>query len=161
MDQCKCIAPENRIQVVEKSWIKNQDNIKLITERYFESVAETVKRHRRVVTYKTSFYHGSSGSPVFDKDCNVLAMHSGGHEYIDQTTDTTKSVIDFGYPLSDIIEHIIIQLVERERFEVLKAFLASDHSNVRKTMSNVKKLVESRNLKDSKLLSGDQWTTRI
>ena len=146
IDPCLCIAPENRFQVVEKSRIKNQDNIKLITERYFESVAETVKRRRRVLTYKTSFYHGSSGSPVFDKDCNVLAMHSGGYEYRDKKTDTTKSMIEFGYALSDIIERIIIQLVERERFEVLKAFLVSKHSNRRKTMSNVKKLVESRNL---------------
>ncbi|XP_034462629.1 protein FAM111A-like isoform X2 [Hippoglossus hippoglossus] len=146
IDPCLCIAPENRIQDVEKTWIKNQDNTKLITQCFFEGVAVSVNLRKNVLTYKTYFYKGSSGSPVFDKDCNVLAMHTGGYKYRDKNTKTIKSVIEFGYPLSNIIERIIIQLVERQRFEVLKAFLASDQTNLKKTMSNVKKLVESRNL---------------
>ncbi|XP_035035355.2 LOW QUALITY PROTEIN: serine protease FAM111A [Hippoglossus stenolepis] len=146
IDPCLCIAPENRKQVVEKSRIKNKDNTILITERYFEKW-QYLFYSENVRTYKTSFYEGASGSPVFDKDCNVLAMHTGGYKYGDIKTDTRKNVIEFGYSLSDIIERIIIQLVERERFEVLKAFLASDRTNLKKTMRNVKKLVESRNLK--------------
>ena len=158
IDTCLCIAPDNRIQAVEKGWIKNKDNTKLITERFFENVAESVTRLKNVRTYKTCFYEGASGSPVFDKDCNVLAMHSGGYTYKDIKTDQKKSVIEFGYSLSDIIEHIIIQLVERERFKVLKAFLTpqkedtshlknTPQPHLKKRMSNVKKLVESRDLK--------------
>ncbi|XP_060942493.1 serine protease FAM111A-like [Limanda limanda] len=114
IDPCLCIALENRKQVVEKSWIKNQGNTKLITGRFFEDAADSVMNQNNVLTYQTSFYEGSSGSPVFDKDCNVLAMHSGGYKYIDIKTDQIKSVIEFGYPLSDIIKRIKIQLVERK-----------------------------------------------
>ncbi|XP_053298302.1 serine protease FAM111A isoform X2 [Pleuronectes platessa] len=150
IDPCLSIAPEKRNQVVEKSWVKNQDNTKLITDRFFEGVALSVMRCKHFRTYKTSFYEGASGSPVFDQDCNVLAMHSGGYLYKDEKTDTTKSVIEFGYPTSDVVERIIIQLVEREKFDVLKGFLDSKQENLSKMKSNVKKLVESRNLETFK-----------
>ncbi|KAF7663549.1 hypothetical protein LDENG_00208000 [Lucifuga dentata] len=56
----------------------------------------------------------------------------------------TKSVIEYGYPLPVIIEQIIIQAVNRGRFDVLKGFLACNFSLYSAVMGNVKKLVESR-----------------
>ncbi|CAB1440108.1 unnamed protein product [Pleuronectes platessa] len=50
----------------------------------------------------------SGKPPPVKKDCNVLAMHSGGYKFIDE------SVIEFGYSLFDILERIKIQLVEKE-----------------------------------------------
>ncbi|XP_023252805.1 protein FAM111A-like [Seriola lalandi dorsalis] len=145
IDPCVIIPPDNRNQVVEKSYHENQGPIHLVTRQFFEGVAEYVQRNSEVLTYQSCFYHGSSGSPVFDKYCRVVAMHSGGFTYPDARGDM-KSVIEFGYRLSDTIEHIIVQLVERGSLDVLKAYLACSYPHHQDMMSRVKKLVESRNL---------------
>ncbi|XP_056252585.1 serine protease FAM111A-like [Seriola aureovittata] len=145
IDPCVIIPPDNRNQVVEKSYHENQGPIHLVTRQFFEGVAEYVQHNSEVLTYQSCFYHGSSGSPVFDKYCRVVAMHSGGFTYPDARGDM-KSVIEFGYRLSDTIEHIIVQLVERGSLDVLKAYLACSYPHHQDMMSRVKKLVESRNL---------------
>ncbi|TDH05008.1 hypothetical protein EPR50_G00139100 [Perca flavescens] len=94
--------------------------------------------------YESCFYFGSSGSPVFNEHCNVVAMHSGGYAYRNARGES-QSVIEYGYPLSIIIEHIIVQMVER-RFDVLKEYLACNYAYHRNVITNLKKLVESRNL---------------
>ncbi|XP_062262596.1 serine protease FAM111A-like [Platichthys flesus] len=100
IDPCLSIAPENQNQDVKKSSLIYHDKTKLITPRYFESVAESVEPH------KTCFNEGLSGAPVFDKDFNIIAMHSGEFTYRENKTETRKSVIEYGYPLFDIFDHI-------------------------------------------------------
>ncbi|XP_071362273.1 serine protease FAM111A-like [Trachinotus anak] len=145
IDACLIIPPDNRNQVVEKHCHENINYIQLITRRFFEDVTESVQRNKQVLTYESCFYFGSSGSPVFDKYCKVVAMHSGGYVHPDVRGER-QSVIEFGYPLSDIIEHIIVQLVETRRLDVLQAYLACSYPHHQDMMNNVKKLVESRNL---------------
>ncbi|GAA6219855.1 protein FAM111A-like [Lates japonicus] len=72
-------------------------------------------------------------------------MHSGGYDY-QSAKGETQSVIEFGYRLSDILEHIIVQLVQKGRSDVLKSYLACSYAHHQNMMSNVKKLVEGRNL---------------
>ncbi|XP_008286839.1 protein FAM111A-like [Stegastes partitus] len=143
IDPCLIVPTENRIQVVERHYWDNQEHIQLITKRFFEDVANYVQQHSQVLTYETGFYDGSSGSPVFDKHCNVVAMHSGGFSY--EGTSGKNSVIEFGHPLSGIIEHMILQMGERRRFNELKGFLACRFAQRQEILINVKKLVESRN----------------
>lgn len=144
IDPCLIIPSEKRNQVVEKSCHENQGHIQLVTRNFFEGVAESVQRNTQVLTYESCFYFGSSGSPVFDRHCRVVAMHSGGYDY-QSAKGETQSVIEFGYCLSDILEHIIVQLVQRGRSDVLKSYLACSYAHHQNVMSNVKKLVESRN----------------
>uniref|UniRef100_A0A3Q1BPC4 Serine protease n=1 Tax=Amphiprion ocellaris TaxID=80972 RepID=A0A3Q1BPC4_AMPOC len=113
-DSCLIVATENRSQVVERHYVENQGNIQLITSQFFKNTAKYVEQIKQALMYETCFYGGSSGSPVFDKHCNVVAMHTGGYLYPSTRGDT--SVIEFGYALSDIMEHMIIQMVEREKF---------------------------------------------
>lgn len=54
-------------------------------------------------------------------------------------------VSEFEYLLSDIIERIIIQMVEREKF-VFKEYVGWKCTRQQDTLNGVKKLVERRNL---------------
>uniref|UniRef100_A0A672HEU0 Serine protease n=1 Tax=Salarias fasciatus TaxID=181472 RepID=A0A672HEU0_SALFA len=104
IDPCLIVKHENHNQVVEKHYNENQGQIHLITSRFFEGVAQSVQQNQQVLTYESCFYFGSSGSPVFDQHCKVVAMHSGGYAYR-SSQGQTQSVIEFGYPLSVVIEH--------------------------------------------------------
>lgn len=72
-------------------------------------------------------------------------MHTGGDLY-NETRGRNQSVIEFGHPFSDIIEHIIIQRFERERFGLLKEYLACKCTRQQDFSVGVKKIVEGRNL---------------
>ena len=159
IEPCLIVPFENRSQVAERHYHENPHgaevntshdgenpgHIQLVTPRFFEDVAEWVNQNKQILTYESSFYFGSSGSPVFDEHCNVVAMHSGGYVYCNERGQS-QSVIEYGYPLSVIIEQAIYQLVERGRFDVLKKYLAFSYTRHQIMMSNLKKLVEGRNL---------------
>ncbi|XP_069575180.1 serine protease FAM111A-like isoform X2 [Brachyistius frenatus] len=117
-DPCLIVASENRLQVVERHYNENQENIQLITSKFFDGVAISVKQNVNVLTYKSCFYEGSSGSPVFDMHCNVVAMHTGGYLY----EDKTRSVIEYGHPLSAILERIFSQIAETKRTDVMDEY---------------------------------------
>lgn len=72
-------------------------------------------------------------------------MHTGGYLY-NETRGRNQSVIEFGHPFSDIIERIIIQRFERERFGLLKEYLACKCTRQQDFLVGVKKIVEGRNL---------------
>ncbi|XP_026184957.1 protein FAM111A-like [Mastacembelus armatus] len=145
IDPCLIVPSHDRNNVVERHYYENQGHVQLITELFFERVSESVKRHTQDLTYESCFYFGSSGSPVFDKHCKVVAMHSGGYSY-PGLTGTKHSVIEYGHPLSRIIEHILVQMVERGRADVLKAYIDCPYPHHDIMMTNLKKLVESRNI---------------
>lgn len=116
LSHCPIVPIENRIKHVESHKTQNQHN-QSVTPKFFEDVAACVQ-NKQVLTYESCFYYGSSGSPVFDKDCNVVAVHSGGYPYL--SPRGKNSVIECGYPLSGIMERMIIQMMERGRFDVLE-----------------------------------------
>ncbi|XP_066107695.1 serine protease FAM111A-like [Saccopteryx bilineata] len=53
-----------------------------------------------VTTYNTSFYFGSSGSPVFDSKGSLVAMHAAGFTY--QYQEGLSSLIEFGCTMDSI-----------------------------------------------------------
>lgn len=143
IDSCLIIPPYDRSQVVDK--YRPENPVQFITQRFFEELSESVQRNTQVLTYKSCFYFLSSGSPVFDKHCRVVAMHSGGFMCPNEK-GVLQHVVEFGCPLSFIIEHMIVQMVQRRRFDVLKAYLACKYAQHQNMMINVKKLVDSRNI---------------
>lgn len=142
INPCLIIPSQNQHQVVEKHYNENVENLQLVTSSFFGGITEYLKQ---AVTYESCFYFGSSGSPVFDKYCNVVAVHSGGYVYTGKRHEQ-RSVIEFGNPLVDLLERLIIQMVERKRFDVLKEYLALDCSWHSHILCGIKKLIESRNL---------------
>ncbi|KAM8741622.1 family with sequence similarity 111.2 isoform 1-T3 [Acanthopagrus schlegelii] len=159
IEPCLIVSFDNRSQVAARHYHENPDgavvdtglygenpgHLQWVTPRFFEDVAGWVKQNKQVLTYESSFYFGSSGSPVFDEHCNVVAMHSAGYVYRN-ARGQSQSVIEYGFPLSVIIEQVIYQLVERGKFDILKEYLACGCARHQNIMSNLKKLVEGRNL---------------
>lgn len=148
-DPCFIVPSHWREKIVDKHSSENPDgvrvnntdyseNINLVTHNFFNDI-------RNTLTYESCFFFGSSGSPVFDKHCNVVAMHSGGYFYQNRSSQY-RSVIEYGHPLSDILERMVIQIVSKGKWDVFKEYLAFNYAQQKHVMANVKKLVESRNL---------------
>ncbi|XP_028406103.1 uncharacterized protein LOC114528633 isoform X2 [Dendronephthya gigantea] len=64
--------------------------------------------HYRELAYHTSFYEGSSGSPVLNDDGHIIAMHTGGYKY--KKGSKKESLMEFGLPIRTIYEDVVAQL---------------------------------------------------
>ncbi|KAK9975289.1 hypothetical protein ABG768_023342 [Culter alburnus] len=78
MDPCFIIEKEKRLEAENKHKSKNIHLIQVMTQK---SVEEKWDFFDNQITYDSCFFHGSSGSPVFDVDCNLIGIHTGGYEY--------------------------------------------------------------------------------
>ncbi|XP_066107690.1 serine protease FAM111A-like isoform X2 [Saccopteryx bilineata] len=74
--------------------------IHMYTQRSFLEMAPSPD----VITYDTSFYFGSSGSPVFDSKGSLVAMHAAGFTYDYQSG--ISSIIEFGCSMYSILHDI-------------------------------------------------------
>ncbi|MED6233476.1 hypothetical protein ATANTOWER_012337 [Ataeniobius toweri] len=144
IDRCLIVPSQNRIKVSERHYLENKGFVQLVTSGFFEGVAESMYQ-KNVLTYESCFYHCSSGSPVFDKQSNVVAMHSGGYIYRSAYGET-RSVIEFAHPLSAIMERLILQVVVRGKHDVLKEYLACSYAQHEIVMEGVKNLVKKGNV---------------
>lgn len=144
IDPCLIVSPQKCTQVAERHYLENQDCVQLITGSFFENVAQSIQQ-QSLLYYESCFYLFSSGSPVFNKHGNVVAMHTGGYSY-KTARGELQSVIEFSHPLPTIMERLIIHVVERKKVDVLKEYLACSYNQDEVIMENVKKLVEERNL---------------
>lgn len=123
MDPTSIIGSEIREEAANKYKRENGHAIFTIND----AVEENKKRYEDVmqenkddfVTYNTSFFHGSSGSPVFDDLGRVFGMHTGGFDYKDKRTQSTQSVLEYALPLFTILQNFVIRLKEDNNQAVL------------------------------------------
>lgn len=159
IDPCFIMPATDYIKTVGKRWAENPEGvmrnpkhygkegpIQLVGPHFFEGVNNDITKKGPIVGYNmfdTCFYFGSSGSPVFDNNCKVVALHSGGYFYHNEKNES-QSVIEYGYHLSYIIEDMIIKLVDKKKFDVLSKYLSVDYKKKQNIRDGVKKLAESR-----------------
>ncbi|XP_030287634.1 protein FAM111A-like, partial [Sparus aurata] len=88
------------------------------------------------LTYKTFMYHGSSGSPVFDAQCKVFGLHTGGYVC---RRNPTESVIEYAQPLCAILKHFVNVLKTKGLEELSKRFeeAAEGNSEIQKVLKSV------------------------
>lgn len=79
---------------------EHMQHIHMFTQRSFHEMAPRTD----VITYDTSFYFGSSGSPVFDSYGSLVAMHSAG--FWNYYQPEFSSIIEFGPTMESILHDI-------------------------------------------------------
>ncbi|XP_073331642.1 serine protease FAM111A-like [Pagrus major] len=92
---------------------------------------------KKVVTYNTFMYHGSSGSPVFDAQCKVFGLHTAGFVYGFQKYK--ESVIEYAFSLHTILKHFVNMLKTKGLEELLKRFeeAAKGNSDLQEVLKSV------------------------
>ncbi|XP_030417772.1 protein FAM111A-like [Gopherus evgoodei] len=87
--------------------------IHMFTQRSFQEVIN----NPNVVTYDTSFFFGSSGSPVFNADGQLVAMHTAGYKY--EKNKQLHSIVEFGFSMVAILAAIKKKYKAWYEFELL------------------------------------------
>lgn len=93
-----------------------------------ETMRYQIQRGADIVTYDTCFGSGSSGSPVFDSECRLIALHTGTLHCGNQ-----KCVMEFAIPMKSILENIILIFSEKELVDPLVSLIidAKDNEDVK------------------------------
>ncbi|XP_066517610.1 serine protease FAM111A-like [Hoplias malabaricus] len=89
------------------------------------SQSEVIGVNFFIATYNTCFYEGSSGSPVFDEDCKLIAMHTGGFF----TNEKQFHIIGFAIPLYSVIWNIMGQMYSRDSPKEMIVFIKEATQN--------------------------------
>ncbi|XDV21459.1 hypothetical protein PO909_026553 [Leuciscus waleckii] len=116
MDPCFIIERENLQEAADKHASENHDFIHVMTQ---QSLAEKWENHDNKIHYDSCFFHGSSGSPVFDEHCYLIGVHTGGYVY-PGAKQQIKSIVEYAYSMQPILESIITQAKKSERSDILK-----------------------------------------
>ncbi|XP_026101653.1 protein FAM111A-like isoform X2 [Carassius auratus] len=101
-DPCFIIEGQNLQENIDKHISKNISFIPVMTQRCFEEKWDVYKNQ---INYNSCFFHGSSGSPVFDEHCYLIGMHSGGYVYPGEE-GITRSIVEYAYSMQPIIDMI-------------------------------------------------------
>uniref|UniRef100_A0A671Q5A6 Serine protease n=1 Tax=Sinocyclocheilus anshuiensis TaxID=1608454 RepID=A0A671Q5A6_9TELE len=116
IEPCFIIGKENLQEAADKHTSENANFIHVMRQ---QSLAEKWEMHDNQIIYNSCFFHGSSGSPVFDEDCYLIGVHTGGYAYKGENVKT-RSIMEYAYSMQPILESIITQAKERERSDILK-----------------------------------------
>ncbi|XP_042566027.1 serine protease FAM111A-like [Clupea harengus] len=125
MDMSLIIERSKQLDAVNKHILGNPENPQVIENAYFEN---RQKLDGSQIEYHSCFFHGSSGSPVFDDSGNMIGMHTGGYGYI-KGEGSFDSVIEYAQPLLPILVSILRQTKDKRRY-VWESFRAEKNTKL-------------------------------
>ncbi|XP_067296397.1 serine protease FAM111A-like [Pseudorasbora parva] len=120
MDPCFIIEKTNLQEAADKHISENVDFFNVITQRSFEDKWDI---YQNQINYTSCFFHGSSGSPVFDEDCYLIGVHTGGYVYKGER-GKTRSIVEYAYSMQSILDMIKAQARVRGRNEIVNTLEA-------------------------------------
>ncbi|XP_062373416.1 serine protease FAM111A-like [Sardina pilchardus] len=124
MDTCLIIDREKHAQAVEKHAADHSEHLQVIGEAYFNKKQELDGSQ---VEYNSCFFHGSSGSPVFDEHCNVIGIHTGGYVY--KKGKSFDSILEYALPLLPVLVSILRQTKDKHK-HVWESFSAENNTKL-------------------------------
>ncbi|ROL53752.1 Protein FAM111A [Anabarilius grahami] len=140
MDPCFIIERENRLEAANKHASENDHLINVMMEVNSKQKWDFSK-YENQITYDSCFFHGSSGSPVFDVDCNLIGIHTGGYVYKEEGPKTW-SVMEFSFSIQPILDNIKAQVEAKGLHDIVE--ILEPYSN----KSNVSGAVDPENQSD-------------
>uniref|UniRef100_A0A673JXJ7 Protein FAM111A-like n=2 Tax=Sinocyclocheilus rhinocerous TaxID=307959 RepID=A0A673JXJ7_9TELE len=90
-DPCFIIERENLQEAADKHISENVNFIHVMTQK---SVEDKWDVYENQINYNSCFFHGSSGSPVFDEHCYLIGVHTGGYVYPGEK-GRTRSIVEY------------------------------------------------------------------
>ncbi|KAK2845966.1 hypothetical protein Q7C36_010820 [Tachysurus vachellii] len=138
MDPCFIIAKEDIPQALDTYFEKNPsfNVLHVITQ---DVLNEDKEVRESQTLYHSCFFHGSSGSPLFDQHCNLIGVHTGGYVY-EGERKKTRSVMEYSFPLIHILVNIFIQCSNEKRSDVVQYF--ESQSNMKYVVQVAKEQLE-------------------
>ncbi|KAK6469091.1 protein FAM111A-like [Huso huso] len=110
IDLCSIIKAENcKAKAQEHIACHSKTLDKIENERFYQALSVysfEMLQDRRRLFYDTCFYHGSSGSPVFNAQHQLVAMQQGGYAY-KLDSGKTESVIEYGIHMTAILQSML------------------------------------------------------
>ncbi|XP_012580619.1 PREDICTED: LOW QUALITY PROTEIN: protein FAM111A [Condylura cristata] len=99
-DFCFVIPQSQRQKEYQQRTQHDSQSVLMYTRNSFQKIVNNPD----IITYDTSFYFGSSGSPIFDSNGALVAMHCAG-----LTCDFKKgtpSILEYGISMKSILRNI-------------------------------------------------------
>ncbi|XP_009299467.2 serine protease FAM111A isoform X3 [Danio rerio] len=127
MDACFIIAKDKALEAADEHISKNVTFIHVVSKRCIE---EKWDIYGNQFSYNSCFFYGSSGSPVFDEDCKLIGVHTGGYVYPEKG-GKTRSVMEYGYTMQSILDMIRAQVKIKGLNEIVN--LLENYSGVFET----------------------------
>uniref|UniRef100_A0A8C2B9P3 Serine protease n=1 Tax=Cyprinus carpio TaxID=7962 RepID=A0A8C2B9P3_CYPCA len=127
MDPCFIIERENRLEAANKHKTENQHLIHLMNEACSEQKWNFLA-YENQITYDSCFFHGSSGSPVFDVDCNLIGIHTGGYKYKTKG-DKTWSFMEYAFSMQPILDNIRAQALMKGLLNIVSVIEAFSNAS--------------------------------
>uniref|UniRef100_A0A8B9GVH4 Si:ch1073-475a24.1 n=1 Tax=Astyanax mexicanus TaxID=7994 RepID=A0A8B9GVH4_ASTMX len=115
MDPCFIIEKDHLEQAENKHRQENSEFLHVITQ---QCLTKEWEYHFTQISYDSCFFYGSSGSPVFNDNCQLIGVHTGGYAY--PQGKKTRSVMEYALPMLPILVCIVRQCRQTGRDDIVE-----------------------------------------